>query len=366
MQKQFRVVGYFCPLTPKIIAFGKTMPSRILSVLLLGALLCAATMAADSAWTADDAVKQNAWAVYQSEKKKSRDVYKTERRRIWANYQAERERVWNAYNARRGQIGEAYDAERSQVRDSYRTNGTEQYNATVKSAQEAYSKATELKQEAYARAVTESQQAYSKAAKESQDTYACYVAKANKAYAVYLETIGISQENRRYEMEAQVTAKCRVLSTLVQASCSAPVQIGLEVSDGNPTCEQKWGYHIAKVLVAKHFSEMTWLLDTREQGIIREDDLCDKILSFSGAFLSIAPKQDQALRIIKSYFEIRKLLPVALSSEDNEIGTILADAVIEAAKQAAIEELTGAVQPQVTIPIRVLKLINNSAVASVI
>lgn len=361
-KKWFGVVAYFCPLTTKIMALGKALPSRILSVLLLGALLSAATKAADSAWRGDDSVKQNAWAIYQSEKKESRDVYKMERHRIWASYEAERERVWNTYDARRGQIRKVYDAERSQVWDSYRTNRTEQtYNAAVKSAQEAYSKATQLKQEAYAQAVAESQQAYRNATKQSQDAYACYVAKANRAHAVYLETIG--KENRRYEMEAQVTAKCRVLPTLVQASCTAPAQTGLQVLDGNPTCEQKWGYHIAKVLVAKHFSEMSRLLDTREQGIIREDDICDNILSLSGAFLSIVPKQDEALRIIKSYFEIQKLLPVALGSEDNQIGTILADAVIETAKQGAIEELTGAVQPEVTIPVRVLKLINDSSTA---
>lgn len=162
-------------------------------------------------------------------------------------------------------------------------------------------------------------------------------------------------------MEVEVANKCRVLPTLLQASCTAPAQSGLEVPDGNPTCEQKWGYHIAKVLVARHFSEMSRLLDTREQGIIREDDICDKILSFSGAFLSVVPKQDQALRIIKGYFEIQKLLPAALSAEDKEIGTILAEATVEAAKQAAVEELTGAVQPEVTIPVRVLKLINDSS-----
>ncbi len=123
------------------------------------------------------------------------------------------------------------------------------------------------------------------------------------------------------------------------------------------------GYHIAKVFVVKHFSEMSRLLDTREQGIIREDDICDKVLSFSGAFLSIVPKQDQALRIIKDYFEIQKLLPAVLGSEDKEIGAILAEATVEAAKQAALEELTGAVQPEVTIPVRVLKLINDSSTA---
>lgn len=162
-------------------------------------------------------------------------------------------------------------------------------------------------------------------------------------------------------MEAEVTDKCRALTPSPQLTCNAPAQSGLEVPDGNPTCEQQWGYHIAKILVARHFSEMSRLLDAREQGIIREDDMCDKILSFAGAFLSIFPKHDQALRIIKGYFEIQKLLPAALGSADQEIGTILAEATIEAAKQAALEALTGAVQPEVTIPVRALKLINDSS-----
>jgi hypothetical protein len=58
-----------------------------------------------------------------------------------------------------------------------------------------------------------------------------------------------------------------------------------------------------------------------------------------------------------------QLLPAAVGSPDKEIGTIIAEATIEAAKQAALETLTGAVQAKFTIPVRVLKLINDSSTA---
>jgi hypothetical protein len=79
--------------------------------------------------------------------------------------------------------------------------------------------------------------------------------------------------------------------------------------------------------------------------------------------IGIYSEPDDALRIIKSYFEIGKLLPAAVGSGDKDIGTILAEATVEAAKQATLEALTGAVRAKVTIPVRVLKLINDSSTA---
>ena len=300
---------------------------------------------------------------YKSEKTQAWAAYQAERDRIWAEYNAEREGTWTAYHSKRGLIWGAYHEERARVWGTYRADrAREAYAAAVKQAQEAYNKAARQNQEAYQNAVIESQRAYGRAVKQGQDAYACYAARAARAYAAYVAAINEGQDGRLAKTEAEVAAKCGGSAESHAPSCTAPEQSGLDVS-GTATCEQKWGYHIAKVLVAKHFYEMGRLLDIREQRALAEGDVCDRVLSFSGAFLSIYNEPDTALRIIKSYFEIGKLLPVVAGSRDRDIGTILAEATVEAAKQATLETLTGAVQAKFTIPVRVLKLINDSSTA---
>ncbi len=326
---------------------------------------CLIAWSANSAGRDDyQAVKQSAWTTYESNKKQTWVTYEAERSHLWANHNTERGGIWRIYRSERDLIWRVYHEEHARAWEAYRADRTRQtYDAAAKQAQEAYNKAVRQSQDVYQKAVIESRRAYGKAVKQGEDAYGCYAARAARAYAAYVAAISRGQEGRLATTEAEVAATCRGSAGPPGPSCTAPEQGHLDIAGGAPTCEQKWGYHIAKVLVVKHFVEMSRLLDTREQRALAEDDVCDRVLSFSGAFLSIYAGPDTALRIIKSYFDIPKLLPALLGSRDKEIGTILAEATIEAAKQATLETLTGAVDAKFTIPLRVLKLINDSSTA---
>jgi hypothetical protein len=251
------------------------------------------------------------------------------KQQVWETYEAEKTQAWDAYNAEKAEAWKTYEEIKANAWQTFQTEKAKVWkDYTVTHQREGYEARVAQARQAYETKVKQARGTYEAKVRQARQIYEARVAQAREAYSQY---------------------------------CAVPDQSGLDVQ--NPRCEHKWGYFIAKILVARHFYEMSRLLSMREERIIREDDICDRVLSFSGAFLSIYPEPDKALRIIKAYFDLQKLIPAALSREDKEIGTTLAEAVVEAAKQAALEDLTGTVQPQVTLPVRVLKLINHSSTA---
>jgi hypothetical protein len=303
-------IGKICSMFLAFVLLGNCIPSQI-------------TKAAENISLS----KQQTWETFQAEKAKAWDAYNAEKAEAWKAYQEVKASAWQAHEAEKTQAWDAYNAEKAEAwkvyqevkASAWQTFQTEKAKAwkdyTVTHQREEYEARVAQAWQSHETKVKQAQEAYEAKVRQARQTYEARVAQAGEAYSQY---------------------------------CGAPDQSGLDVQD--PRCKHKWGYFIAKVLVARHFSEMSRLLSTREEQIIREDDICDRVLSFSGAFLSIYPEPDQALRIIKAYFDLPRLIPAALSQEDKEIGTTLAEAVIEAAKQAALEDLTGTVRPQVTIP----------------
>jgi hypothetical protein len=331
----------------------------MLTVVLLGALL-SATKAADSvqAWKEEQAVRQKAWALYESEKKQASAAYELERRRIWADYDAERDRVWKIYDSSRGRIWKAYNAERDRIWKGYEAYKTQQsYDVATRHAQKAYSQATQLSQEAYAKATAQSQHAYDSATKQSQAAYACYVAKADRAYATYLATIDRNQENQVKKMEVEVVNKCRSLSTSSQPSCRAPEQSGLEVPDGKPTCEQKWGYYLAKLVVVKHFAAMTRLLNAKEKRAIQQQEILEATMDIVGPILAQFKSEDIDSKLINVYFDLHQLLFHLIPKNDaQKIAVIWGDWALDSLQAIAINYATGVEPSPLSVVPKLVKL----------
>lgn len=332
--------------------------SRMLAVILLGALFPAAN-AADPAqtWRDDQAVKQKAWAIYESEKKQAWAAYEAERDRLGTNYNTERKEIWRTYRSKRGLIWKAYREERARVWRTYRADRKrEAYAAALKQAQEAYSKAAKESHEAYAKAAAQSRQAYRNAAKQSRDAYACYAAKAKRAYAAYVAAIQPNQENNLKKMEEEVANKCRALTPSPQLSCNAPAQSGLEVPDGNPTCEQQWGYYLAKLLVVQQFSAMSRLLDAKEEREISQQKIVETAVNIIGPMTKLFKSPDIATKVINTYFDLPQLMfHLVPKNEAQKIAVVWGDWALDSLQEIALAYATG-LPP--TVPIdKLIKLL---------
>lgn len=336
--------------------------SRVLAVILLGALFPAAN-AADPAqtWRADQTVKQNAWSTYESEKKQAWADYEAERHRLGTNYNTERQEIWRTYRSKRGLIWEAYREERARVWRTYRADrNREAYAAVLKQAREAYSKAAKESHEAYAKAAAQSRQAYRNAAKQSQDAYACYAVKAKRAYAVYLVKIGRNQGDSPKRMEAEVKDKCRALTPSPQLACNAAAVGGLEVRGGNPTCEQQWGYYVTKLVVAQHFTAMIRLLDATEKSAIRDQKIIETTANIIGPMWALFKSPDFATKAINTYFDLPQLMfHLVPKNEAQKIAVVWGDWALDSLQAIAIYYASGyasgAVSPISLLP-KVIKL----------
>ncbi|MGH8644491.1 MAG: hypothetical protein ACREX4_08580, partial [Gammaproteobacteria bacterium] len=314
--------------------------------------------------SADQALKQKTWAIYESQKKQAWTDYEMERRRIWADYDADRARIWKTYKSGRAQVWAAYNAERSRIWNSYNANRTKQnYEAAARYTREAYSTAAQQSREAYGKAAAQSQKAYANAAKQNQDAYACYAAKAKRAYAAYLATTDRDQEDNLKQMEAEVANKCRALPPSPRLACNSPAQSGLEVPDGNPTCEQQWGYYLAKLLVVQQFTAMSRLLDAKEKRAIQQREIIETTANIVGPMWALFKSPDIATKVINTYFDLPQLLFHLIPSSDaKKITVIWADWALNSLQAIAVYYATGVVPtPMLILPgIKLVILINTS------
>lgn len=326
--------------------------SPMLTFILLG-VLASAAQAANSIRTgrADQAVKQNAWSTYESEKKQAWAAYEMEGRQIWAGYHAERARISKNYGSERRQLSEAYREERDRIRESYKGSRPRYDPAAAEYAKEAYRKTRHLSREAYAKAAAQSQQAYRNAAKQSRDAYACYAAKAKRAYAAYLATTDRNQEDNLKQMEAEVANKCRALPPSPRLACNAPAQSGLEVSDGNPTCEQQWGYYVTKLVVVQHFTAMSRLLDAKEQKAIRQQKIFETTANIVWPMITLFTSPDIAAKVINTYFDLPQLLFHLIPKNDaQKIAVVWGDWALDSLQTIAIYYASGGVPDLSLIP----------------